>query len=210
MFVPAPLPGSQHVFNSIVPHSFRFCVNQGVSWNTSQLALWLSFMSCFLFADVGSAMPLRCPTYDDCFGWMMSLWRFLSFQSGVSCSLRASGSDPCGQDWKILFRQHQAGFICQQRRGGNIRSVWVLGKKQEEEEFGRLSAAAWTQPECHATILTGLRWREIRGCWPALRHSWNSKQQSQELKHNTQASHTPLLPLRLSRFLTSLLHAASL
>lgn len=74
--------------------------------------------------------------------------------------------------------------------------------------IGRLSAAVWLQPQRRATILTGLRWRESRGCWPVLRHSWNSKQQRQELKHYTQASHTP--PLCLSHFLTSPPHPASL
>lgn len=82
-----------------------------------------------------------------------------------------------------------------------------------EIRSGRLSATVWTQPKCRATILTGLRWRESRGCWPALQHSWNSKQQSQELKHYTQASHTPPSPSKpcsLSPFLTSLSHPASL
>lgn len=66
-----------------------------------------------------------------------------------------------------------------------------MGGELGEISIGRLSAAVWTQPKCRATILPGLRWRESRGCWPALQHSWNSKQQSQELKHYTQASHTP-------------------
>lgn len=62
-----------------------------------------------------------------------------------------------------------------------------------------LSCQLWMQPNCCATILTGLRWRESRGCWPALQHSWNSKQQEPgaETLHPG-FSHSPRLSLSLS------------
>lgn len=60
------------------------------------------------------------------------------------------------------------------------------------------------QTMCCATILTRLQWRESRGCRPALRHSWNSKKQSQELKCYTHASYTSPVSLYTSQTLVSL------
>lgn len=138
--------------------------------------------------------------------------RFLSSQRGVSCRLQririwSVATNPSGpdQNWrKKLWPQFFSFFFFANHTEEETSDLCVIG----EMRIGRLSAAVWLQPERRATILTGLRWRESRGCWPVLRHSWNSKQQRQELKHYTQASHTP--PLCLSHFLTSPPHPASL
>ncbi len=108
-----------------------------------------------------------------------------SLMQAVAFRICPCATNPCGPDWKWGEKAATSGSFSLPitlRRKHQIREI----------RFGGLSATAWTQPKCRATILMGLRWREIRGCWPALRHSWNSKQQSQELKLDTPASHTPL------------------
>lgn len=183
------------------PHSFRFCLNWGTSLNTNWLAF--GFHSCL----VSYLLTLTQPGLP----WCQNLWRSSDEwrEINVVTTVLFEHSD------KSLMQatKHLDLSLCH-------RSLWarleVEGKKLWLQSaflavtlyrknvifvrcgggggrIGRLSAAVLTQLKCRATILTGLRWRESRGCWPVLRHSWNSKQQSQELKHYTQAFHTPLL-----------------
>lgn len=87
-------------------------------------------------------------------------------------------------------------FFCQSHQGGkNV----IFVRRGGSRNWETLSCQLWMQPNCCATILTGLRWRESRGCWPALQHSWNSKQQEPgaETLHPG-FSHSPRLSLSLS------------
>lgn len=124
---------------------------------------------------------MKAITHGDLSWWHRSVWSQLGLERNCDSSQHFFFFLP-------VTPRREKCYLCKaQHKWGGSRN-WET-----------LSCQLWMQPNCCATILTGLRWRESRGCWPALQHSWNSKQQEPgaETLHPG-FSHSPRLSLSLS------------